>query len=769
MTLFELFPLAKKSGLTVCIVVLCSCSSDKKESENESLSLGEKVHVDTPFSQEYHEESVIDENVAEANDVRAVHSDDTGAIWAATKHGIYQRKQGAKEWDLMIDDENQGPTYDVKVDGEGNIWVATWNGVYTYAFEKTIKKQGLDFPVSKLAVAKEGVYALGPDGIWLYNNDQWHKKEYHVPKSIRAAISDGENGLWIGTDVGLFHCTQAKTKIFQANDDLISAAVKGLDFESKETLWVGGIGGVTIRTKNRKVGEKLPENGITNGIVNVVKKGPDGRMWVGTEYGISRFVPHTEEYSVLLGRRWLLSNQIRDISFDKYGTAWVATAKGVSAIKNRAMTLATKADFFYKELIDHHIREPWIIARSRLAIAGDTTVIQSEDDDNDGEYTANYLAMESFRYATTKSSEAKERAKKAFEFLYFLREVTEIDGFFARTIIPVSWEKSHDMNRTYNAKERAEEKIADPRHKSVEKRWHVSKNGKWKWKGDTSSDELCGHLFGYYWYYTLVADEHEKERVANHFRKIMDHLIRNDFNLVGVDGKHTKWGVWSPSILNHDLDWSPEKALNSIELLSFLKFTYHITKDEKYQKEYLKLIHDENYLENAKKLHTINPAWETYFDIYLMLYCYPPLINAEDNPELKNEYKTHLDQWFHKHKKIKSPFVNCTYNLLTGGSDELENSISFLKDAPLDLINWRTNNGKREDLQIVREPILEDLQVNVLRPPSEYRTMRWDRNPYLANSGDPTQLSEPVFWLLPYWMGRYLQLIREVEAPSQTN
>jgi hypothetical protein len=41
--------------------------------------------------------------------------------------------------------------------------------------------------------------------------------------------------------------------------------------------------------------------------------------------------------------------------------------------------------------------------------------------------------------------------------------------------------------------------------------------------------------------------------------------------------------------------------------------------------------------------------------------------------------------------------------------------------------------------------------------------MRWDQNPYLAKTGNASQLREPVFWLLPYWMGRYLKLIKEEE------
>jgi len=749
----------RKFLLILLASLFIACDSGTEMPPKDTVVQVRDAYVDIPFEQEYHEGFVVDVKEEKANDVRAVHADQSDNIWIATKNGVYAKETNSQEWNLIITGSDQGPAYDVKSDGKGTVWMATWNGVYKYNSGKLSKMEGPKPPVAKVVIAEEGVYALGPYGVWLYQNNTWNKKAYKTGRSMRAAISDGNKGLWIGTDVGLFHCNDQKTTPYQKNEDALSAYIKGLDYSNDGNLWVAGLGGVTIRNETQKIGEKLPKDGITHAEVKVVKRAPDGRMWVGTDYGITRFTPGEKEYSVRLSRRWLMSDEVRDIAFDSTGNAWIATAAGVSAIKKRKMTLEQKADYFYDQLIRRHVRDPWIIARSRLTVPGDTSSIVPDDDDNDGEFTSNYLAMESFRYATTKNPVAKERAKKAFDFLHYLREVTEMDGFFARTIIPATWDRSHDMNRTYTPHELADEIIENPRQKPVEVRWHETKDGKWKWKGDTSSDEFCGHFFGYYCYYTFVADDEEKKRIANHVSKIVDHLMRNDFNAIDVDGTHTKWGVWSPEILNNDPEWSPERALNSLEILSFLKFTYKATGNEKYQEAYLKLINEEGYIKNAKMLHHTNPAWNTYFDIYLTLYLYPTLISFEDDPKIKKEYQEHMEGWFQKYKETKSPLVNFTYNYLAGGTDELSNSIFFLKDAPLDLINWRIDNGKREDLQIVRKPILEVLSVDELRPPSEYRVIRWDRYPYQAIDGDPSEEYEPVFWLLPYWMGRYQELI----------
>jgi len=62
---------------------------------------------------------------------------------------------------------------------------------------------------------------------------------------------------------------------------------------------------------------------------------------------------------------------------------------------------------------------------------------------------------------------------------------------------------------------------------------------------------------------------------------------------------------------------------------------------------------------------------------------------------------------------------------------------------------------------LVRTPILEDLQIDELPPASIRATVRWDKNPWAAVQGNPSQVREPVFWLWPYWEARYLGIIEE--------
>jgi hypothetical protein len=375
-----------------------------------------------------------------------------------------------------------------------------------------------------------------------------------------------------------------------------------------------------------------------------------------------------------------------------------------------------------------------------------------------------YLASESFRYAVTKDPLAKANAKKTFEALRFLQTVTETPGFVARTVIPNSWKKMADPNRKISDRQWAEMAIENPREKRVETRWHPSSDGKWLWKGDTSSDEITGHMFGYLFYYDLVADEDERQNVSRHIQNIIDYIIDGGYVLKDIDGTHTKWGVWSPEKLNGDPDWAPERGINSVEILSYLKLAYHVSGEIRYQNEYLKLLYEHDYAGNVRHAKTTNPTWRTHIDDELLALAYPCLLIHEDEPKLQRLYRESLNHWYAVVKADCSPFFEFIYGACSGKTPQLQISVDYLRDASIDLIRWTVDNSRREDIKIVRIPEWENLQSNRLLPPSERGVIRWDENPWRAVQGDGGHTeSDGVWWLLPYWMGRYYGYIQ----PSQ--
>jgi streptogramin lyase len=742
---------------TVLVLIIAFSCNNKKQIAKEIGETNVEKFTDKPFVQEYHDGYVISKTSAE-NDVRNIAVDQSGNVWIATADGVFKKEADSRVWKPVIKGEAKGPSYDVVVDSKGIVWMATWDGVYTYKNNKLKKVEGVIAPISVLCLSEEGVYALGPNGVWQEKDNAWEAKNFNVARSVRDAKSDDNGGLWVATDVGLYHCSEGISELFQDKNELISCYLKGLDFDSKGDLWAGGMGGVTVRKGANKLTELTPKEGIPSIDINSINTSPNGTMWVGTNLGVVRY--YTDgSHSLRFSKRWLLNDCVRDVAFDKNGNAWVATANGVSAIKNKKMTLADKEKYFYDFLMRRHIREPWIAGVGLLEVAGDSTTLKPRDDDNDGQYTSLYLVMESFKYAVTRDEGSRVKARKALDFLFMLQTITETEGFFARSVVPVEWGEVNDVNRTYSEKQLAESIVKLPRYKPVEQRWRKSRDGKWFWKGDTSSDEMCGHMLAFMIYHELIADQTEKEEIKQHVKNIMDYIIKHDYNFVDIDGKHTHWGVWSPNKLNNDPEWKPESGMNSLEMLSFLKFTHHITGEQKYQDEYLKLINEEKYLENIERMHHQNEAWKTYIDAFLSTFVYPSLLKYEDDPKLIAIYEDHMNRWFERHKGEKSPFFNYFYCYASDKIVEVENTVELLIDAPLDMIDWRIDHSKREDIQIVREPILESRQTSELISADMRATIRWDKNPWDAIQGNPHQEREPVYWLLPYWMGKYIGAI----------
>lgn len=725
-----------------------------------SISL-EAGTPDTPFVQEYHQAYPLNDGDGN-NDVRTVAVDRKGDIWVGTRAGAFRLDRRTKQWVGLLNDDEAGPVYDIDVDRAGKVWVGVWNGLYESTPNGLKRLRQIDCPIAALCVVGDTIVGLGGGGIWRIKGEGCTFQKVPYSKHFRAVLPDKDGGLWIVTGMGLYHHMNSGYKLYQTQSELLGPNIHGIAYSREGTLWIGGLGGITLYRESCRVGQFTPRDGLPSISVRCVAQGPDGVMWVGTDRGVVRY--DGQNWSLRHSRRWLLSDEVRDIAFDSQGTAWIATGAGVSAIKRKTMTLAKKADHFLDVCLKRHVREPGLVEKCRLPVPGDTSDWTPRDDDNDGQYTAMYLAMESFRYAATKSPQAKANAKKAFEALRFLQTVTETPGFVARTVIPSTWTKMADPNRKISDRQWAEMVVHNPREKRIETRWRPSRDGKWLWKADTSSDEITGHMFGYLFYYDLVADEAEKRHVARHILNVVDYIIEGDYVLRGMDGTHTKWAVWAPEKLNHDPDWAPERGINSVEILSFLKLAYHVSGDDRYQKEYRKLLDEHDYTANVKHAKTTNPSWRTHIDDELLALAYPCLMMHEDDPTLRRLYRVSVDHWYAAVRPDDSPFFEYIYGACVGQTPQLKATVESLRDASLDLVRWTVDNTLREDIRIVRTPEWEHFQTDRLLPSSERGVIRWDENPWRAVQGDGGHTeSAGVWWLLPYWMGRYYGYIQTPE------
>src|SRR6185295_18552060 len=109
-------------------------------------------------------------------------------------------------------------------------------------------------------------------------------------------------------------------------------------------------------------------------------------------------------------------------------------------------------------------------------------------------------------------------------------------------------------------------------------------------------DEIVGHYFVFPIYYDLVADENEKRQLAATLDRITNHILDHNYQLIDLDGKHTRWGWWGPELIWDDPD---ETGLRALHLLAHLRSAMHVTQSEanraKYKKHYDELITKHRY------------------------------------------------------------------------------------------------------------------------------------------------------------------------------
>ena len=535
-----------------------------------------------------------------------------------------------------------------------------------------------------------------------------HQPMPHVDSEIRAVASDSVGHVWLATSEGLY----------------------------------GTDGGDWWQPLNRADG--MPYEDML-----AVAVAPNGDIWGGTTQGAWRL--RGGKWSYFWGLRWLPGNRVSRIAADSKGGVWLATDGGVAKIEERMMTLEEKAAHYEQINAARHNRRGFVTG-SNLKVAGEPEKgFTYEASDNDGLWTALYIAAESFRYAATKSPESRALAKKSMDALLDLTRLSGIKGFPARALI-----RKGEIVDGYDPAETVRIE-GEP-----DKIWYTSpKDPGILAKGDTSSDELDGHYFAFYIYHDLVADSAEKKAISEVCRAITNNLLDNDYTLIGHTGRKTRWGVFGPQFINEDPRWVVERGLNSLSMLNYLKVAQHICGDKRFSDAYLDLINKHHYLLNTLNYRRDQPWWEiNHSDDELAYVGYYPILMLEKDPHKRNILEQSIASTWMGIKPERSPFYNFIYGATTGRPCLAEEGVQTLQEWPWELISWPVQNSHRHDVTLKRAQGGRN-RVNLERvlPMSERTTWRWNRNPYQPDGGNALNEEDAAAFLLPYWMGRYHGII----------
>jgi len=482
----------------------------------------------------------------------------------------------------------------------------------------------------------------------------------------------------------------------------------------------------------RRLPVHLPVNDFT-----VIATESPTITWIGSPQGAVRLNTSTRAVEYFAGERWLPDDKVTAIGFEN-GATWIETPKGLSRIEYKPTTLEEKSRLFVDRIQKRHNR--WgLTATSDLRVPGDLTTNQPVSTDNDGLWTAMYVAAECFRYKVTGQSDARDNARRGMQAILRLETITGIPGFPARSFIKVGEE-------------------TQPR----DGEWHDAADQGWRWKGDTSSDEIVGHYFVYGIYYDLVADESEKTQLRAALDRITTHILDHGYQLIDVDGKRTRWGWWGPD----DIWLEPgETGLRALHLLSHLRVAMHLSENTpaavRYRAEYDTLIKMRRYDLLTRNQKIAIPGHINHSDDELAFLSYYPLLRYETDSHLLGIYKQSLERSWQVERPERNPLWNTIYAAGTAAAEfDRTESIRTLQEIPMDTITWNVRNSQRLDVPL--DPLADRFkrpQALVVLPYDEMPMWKWNGNPYALDGGNGGRSEDDgAYFLLPYWLGRYHRL-----------
>ena len=484
----------------------------------------------------------------------------------------------------------------------------------------------------------------------------------------------------------------------------------------------------------RRLPVHLPVNDFT-----VIAAESPMLTWIGSPQGAVRLHTDTRSIEYFAGERWLPDDRVTGIGFQD-GATWIETERGFSRIEYKPMTLEEKSRAFVHRIQARHNR--WgFTATSELRVPGDLASNQPVSTDNDGLWTAIYVAAECFRYKVTGEADARENARHGMQAILRLESITGIPGFPARSFIKVG---------------------ADIQPRDGE--WHDTPDTVWRWKGDTSSDEIVGHYFVYGIYYDLVADSKEKAELRAALSRITDHILDHNYQLIDVDGQRTRWGWWGPEAIWRE---ASETGLRALHILSHLSVAIHLTEGtpsaDKYRASYGDLIRTHKYHLLTRNQKIAIPGHINHSDDELAFLSYYPLLRYETNPQLQAVYKESLDRSWQVERPERNPLWNVIYAVGSGESQfDRAESLRTLREIPMDTITWTVHNSQRLDVPV--DPLNDRFarrQSLVVLPYDEIPMWKWNGNPYGLDGGNGGRSEDDgAYFLLPYWMGRYHHLFQ---------
>ncbi len=263
--------------------------------------------------------------------VLAIHEDRSGVLWVGTHDagldGLDRRERTAVRYRSDREDPAslpQGPVDAILEDRSGVLWVGAWGGLAR-----------LD---------------RGRGRFTRFRHDPANPRSLSS-NVVQALYEDRSGDLWVGTFRGLNHFDAARTRLVRypvspdQPESLGEATIRALLEDHSGALWVGSDGDGLYRLDRGSGGvdrfrhDPADPNSLSSDLVASLHQDRTGVLWIGTAGGgLNRLDPEPGEIVRYREKDGLASDSVLSILEDDDGRLWLATHRGLSRFDPQSQT-----------------------------------------------------------------------------------------------------------------------------------------------------------------------------------------------------------------------------------------------------------------------------------------------------------------------------------------------------------------------------------------------------------------------------------------------
>ncbi|NHA02169.1 response regulator [Mucilaginibacter sp. HC2] len=348
------------------------------------------------YSQRIAFENLTVDNGLSQNSVLAIVQDGRGFMWYGTQHGL--NKYNTRSFKIYkndpVDRSSLSSDYItcLLLDAHKGLWIGTRNGLNKYNPETDSFDRVSLGPLSsgKGNQIISSVYEDRQKNIWVWSSNGLHLlpggtsgkfSSVAVPDSVaglygtnvHTIYQDHEGIYWIGSSAGLTKMQKQgigyRYQMYRhkegVSNSLSDNYVTTITEDPQHKLWIGTLhGGVNLYDKGTNTCARFLSNNGANGPVNnnirILQTSSSGKIWIGTQGGLSILDPVTKQFASYKhdpeDKSSLSQNSIYSVFIDNTNTVWIGTYwGGINMVSGHNATFLTFQTTRYHSNINNNV------------------------------------------------------------------------------------------------------------------------------------------------------------------------------------------------------------------------------------------------------------------------------------------------------------------------------------------------------------------------------------------------------------------------------